>query len=730
MYAIWVRQYKVEYNSNGGAEVDPAPVMVNAGSSITLPTGLTRTSYVFGGWNRNAAGTDTNYTGSYTPTNDIVLYARWNRTISYALNGGSGTLPPTQYSPDNTNITIGTGSPTRTGYVFGGWTIATNGTGTTYQAGNTYPVNGNATLNAKWNRTITFNLNGATGGTTPSNLYGPETTTIILPSTTDIWRFGYDIAGWNTQANGMGTNYNSGATYTVTAAAGNATLYARWQNTVTYNLNGGTSTVPASQTVIAGQSVTLAATPTRSGYRFDGWGLSSGSAGENFSAGSSYTPVGHTTIYARWTQNLNNTYSVSITGNSYVNGTLGYSISPSITQLQAYALGDRTIEWRRGSLTGTIVGTGTTYRLQEADRNQYIYVVISYANRAGNVYGVVRVENDITGVTNQAELMGMATNKKYILLNDITISGTWTPIAGEFTGALNGNGKTITFDNITTYSSYYSDSVYHLGLFAIVGAGAYITDLKLYTIGTKSITMTTTKVYMGTLAAHMKGGTIQNIAAYTWWDLKSAGEVFLGGIVGYQEGGTIKNCYHTGYSYAQSTTWNSFAGGFVGFQNGSNATIQHCFDLNSNVYVYSPSRLNTTYVGGIVGGTGPLGGKVQNCVAGNGQVGTTQSGSYSMQGRVSGIISNSNGVYSNNFGHSSMTMPINMGGTGGYKTAVSNINGTDGLNCTTANFESYTWWTSTGVNGPGFITMMDTSGNSIVPWVFRSGWGRPALWFE
>ena len=51
---------------------------------------------------------------------------------------------------------------------------------------------------------------------------------------------GYSFNGWNTQADGLGTNYADGATY---AFAADITLYAKWTalptHTVTFDANGG-----------------------------------------------------------------------------------------------------------------------------------------------------------------------------------------------------------------------------------------------------------------------------------------------------------------------------------------------------------------------------------------------------------------------------------------------------------------------------------------------------------
>ena len=66
------------------------------------------------------------------------------------------------------------------------------------------------------------------------------------------------------------STYAAGATYSANA---DVTLYAQWEKlyTITYDANGGTG-VPASQTKIEGEDLTLSTTiPTREGYKFVGW---------------------------------------------------------------------------------------------------------------------------------------------------------------------------------------------------------------------------------------------------------------------------------------------------------------------------------------------------------------------------------------------------------------------------------------------------------------------------
>lgn len=70
--------------------------------------------------------------------------------------------------------------------------------------------------------------------------------------------------------------------------------------TVTYNANNGTN-APASQTKWYDEALTLSSDiPTRSGYRFLGWGTSASTATVSYAPGASYTGNAAITLYAIW----------------------------------------------------------------------------------------------------------------------------------------------------------------------------------------------------------------------------------------------------------------------------------------------------------------------------------------------------------------------------------------------------------------------------------------------
>lgn len=118
----------------------------------------------------------------------------------------------------------------------------------------------------------------------------------------------YTFSKWNTAANGSGTSYSAGGTYSSNSSA---TLYAQWTSSattgtitpstttrnndnpngykVTYAANGGTTTPSSSQAVD-----TVA-------YTFNNWNTKSDGKGTIYKAKTAYTPTSSLKLYAQWT---------------------------------------------------------------------------------------------------------------------------------------------------------------------------------------------------------------------------------------------------------------------------------------------------------------------------------------------------------------------------------------------------------------------------------------------
>jgi uncharacterized repeat protein (TIGR02543 family) len=166
--------------------------------------------------------------------------------VAYDANGASGTVPKSQQAASGSVISLpNNGNLMYSGYVFIGWNENQSGAGTTYVSGSSITVTKNITFYAQWitsstpQYTVSFNANGATGGSAPvsQTVYGGSS--ITLPGEGTLAFTGKNFTGWNTNAGGSGTSYSTGDQFTVTA---NITLFAQWadippEGTSTYAVN-------------------------------------------------------------------------------------------------------------------------------------------------------------------------------------------------------------------------------------------------------------------------------------------------------------------------------------------------------------------------------------------------------------------------------------------------------------------------------------------------------------
>ncbi len=148
---------------------------------------------------------------------------------------------------------------------------------------------------------VIYNGNGAASGTVPidSTPYspGPGVMATVYGNTGNLVKPGYSFGGWNTQADGEGTNFHAGDTFGM--GSSNVILYANWTinaYTVGFNSNGGSAI--DSQSVKYKDAANQPIAPTRDGYTFGGWYSDSGlTVSFDFS-----TPItADTILYAKWT---------------------------------------------------------------------------------------------------------------------------------------------------------------------------------------------------------------------------------------------------------------------------------------------------------------------------------------------------------------------------------------------------------------------------------------------
>jgi uncharacterized repeat protein (TIGR02543 family) len=75
---------------------------------------------------------------------------------------------------------------------------------------------------------LIYDTNESTSGTVPvdANIYSEGDTVTVLNNTGTLAKTGNSFSGWNTAADGSGTDYSADDTFEIDAA--NVILYAQW----------------------------------------------------------------------------------------------------------------------------------------------------------------------------------------------------------------------------------------------------------------------------------------------------------------------------------------------------------------------------------------------------------------------------------------------------------------------------------------------------------------------
>ena len=171
---------------------------------------------------------------------DYKLYAKTGNEeqfmVTYVLGGGSGNAPvdSNRYARGAQAVVLpAAGVTPPEGKVFLYWSAA--GDSTRCYPGGKLTVTGDMTLTAVYGQkteavTVTYHSNFAPDKTyTTAEM--PNNSTITLPGYTDLdlpENPGYTFAGWNTQADGLGTTFKSGSKVLVDTMSPGNHLYAIW----------------------------------------------------------------------------------------------------------------------------------------------------------------------------------------------------------------------------------------------------------------------------------------------------------------------------------------------------------------------------------------------------------------------------------------------------------------------------------------------------------------------
>jgi len=332
-------------------------------------------------------------------------------TVTFNANGASGTPPETQTVNEGAVIRLpDRGGLSKGSDIFAGWNESSSG-GTIYSVGASVTVTGDMVFYAQWldsstpQYTVTFNANGATSGAAPASQTVYSGISITVPGQGTLAYSGKMFGGWNTQANGGGTNYAEGAAYTVT---GNVTLYAKWQSTVqytvTYSANGANGAAPTAQTVDPGTEITLpgAGAMTYTGRKFDGWNTQANGSGTSYAEGAAYTVNANVTLYAQWVSApITPSGATLVEKLAYIRNNAGDGVVYDIAIDNNEYISPQTV---------ATMGRNITVIIRSASSADVKSIQLE---SQGNLFSV---DNNITLKLQDIVLKGMSTNNKALIL--------------------------------------------------------------------------------------------------------------------------------------------------------------------------------------------------------------------------------------------------------------------------------------------------------------------------
>jgi uncharacterized repeat protein (TIGR02543 family) len=262
--------------------------------------------------------------------------------------------------------------------------------------------------------TVTYLGNTNTGGSAPidgSSPYTSGTSVTILGNSGSLTKSGVAVfAGWNTAADGTGTKYVGGDTFTITQ---DTTLYAQWISAgsrLRYLANGGSGTAPSSSGTyytpfstanIVGNTGSF----TNGSLVFGGWNTAANGSGTSYPPGSDYImpSTGTVDLYAQWI-NPATTYTLTYDANAAAGGSGTAPASPTTYSSNAPA---------------TILGNTGPYT--NSDPTKIFYGWNTAANGTGISYPV-------------GSTITMNANK--------TLYAQWVSATPEYTVTYIGNGAT------------------------------------------------------------------------------------------------------------------------------------------------------------------------------------------------------------------------------------------------------------------------------------------------
>ena len=206
----WINKDQSDFDNPGAVGVPTVSAVRNFTQAASATLGIAVAGDVTGG-------------GAVAGTNFSRVTANGDAVVSGALQVD---VKSDFLANDSPTCTVIPGIVVATGTLAGNFSsVSGNSPDYTFES----VVNGNA-IDLRACHTpalaLTYSGNGSDAGTAPSGAYYATDATATAAGVGTLKRAGYTFAGWNTAADGSGTAYPAGGTFTISASI---VLYAQWQ---------------------------------------------------------------------------------------------------------------------------------------------------------------------------------------------------------------------------------------------------------------------------------------------------------------------------------------------------------------------------------------------------------------------------------------------------------------------------------------------------------------------
>ena len=309
LHAHWKKNLNVTFDANGGYfDNDTTKTSTTKTSKYGRKLGVLPTpessSASFKGWFTESTG-GTRVTSDTVVTEDATYYAQWGYRPEFVTNGGTfASYPSSGYPVQSEPVYVITELPqvTKENSEFLYWSFGDRNLSQELSESTDSPKSitldlsdGNK-IEAKWNDkavyTVTFDPNGGSGSAVSIKTYAGGT----VSGEPTFTKAGYDFAGWYTNPDGTGDEFDPDA-----PVSSGKTYYAKWLQRdcrLTFNAEGGTMYDDAAVNVVSGKTIPALPGVNRSGYEFAGWWTEPNGGGTRLDADTVIT--GNQAYYAKW----------------------------------------------------------------------------------------------------------------------------------------------------------------------------------------------------------------------------------------------------------------------------------------------------------------------------------------------------------------------------------------------------------------------------------------------